>query len=109
MCPRAREYNNLFKVIIKDVLAKGKLALLLLFLVVITGFVIVLMTQQMRIAHSQYESLALERGVLNSEWTSLLLEEKILAERGKIAKIAVAKLKMKQVSSEDETIVMIKR
>lgn len=109
MCPRAREYNNLFKVIVKDVLAKGKLPILLLIFIVVTGLCIVLMTQKMRFSHTQYEALTLEKSVLDREWAKLILEEKRLTERGKIENIAVAKLNMKPITSDDETIVMLKK
>lgn len=109
-----RKSNNnkshcLARVVFEDICKFGKLSLLLFMLIVVASFAVLATTHKVRLLHNEQEQLMLQREMLESEWRNLILEENVLGDNKRIEKIALKKLGMQQTSSDNETIIKIKR
>jgi len=78
---------------------------LLLFMVVVSAFLVIYYTHINRQTTSQLELLLTQRDELDIEWRNLLLEQSSLAEHSAIESKAIKTLKMKHPSAKDEVIV----
>lgn len=99
---------SLVKSIIDDLFKHQKLSLLLLSLVVISAFLVLLITQQTRKQVFHQEQLMLERDVLESEWRNLVIEENVLAEPKRI-ELKANQLGMQYVTPNKETVIVLKK
>lgn len=101
--------NNLVEVIGQDLIKHNKLALLLLFAIVISAFSILIITQRTRLLLNNREQLLLAQDVLHNEWRNLILEENVLADQKRIEREAIQKLNMQYVTNKTESVIVVKK
>lgn len=100
-----KKQYNLVNIIYDDLYLYGKWQLLLLLLVLISAMLVVLVTYQTRSMIIDREKLVLEKNNLDTEWRSLILEEKILSHHNRIERIAMDKLQMHYAElTQDNTL-----
>ncbi|MBL4942374.1 MAG: cell division protein FtsL [Colwellia sp.] len=80
---------------------------LLLFLVVVSSFLVIYYTHMNRQTTSELEQLYTQRDELDIEWRNLLLEQSSLAEHSAIESRAKKLLKMKRPDADSEIIVIL--
>lgn len=100
------ERQSLPAIMAGDLLRYGKLALMLLLTVLISAVMVVTTAHQTRLLTTQREELVLERDALEIEWRNLILEENVLADHSRVARIASEKLHMQHVDPGQENIVV---
>ncbi|MDO2948233.1 cell division protein FtsL [Aeromonas simiae] len=101
----ADERINLSREIFVD-LWRHKVQLLLCVSVLVTAFVVILVTNMTRGKTSQYNELMAERDSLEIEWRHLLLEQGTLAEHSRVAGLAMEKLQMARPIVTTEKVII---
>ena len=84
---------HLAREIVAD-LWRHKLQVLLTVAVLVTAFAVILVTNMTRGLTAKQNDLMAEEDRLNIEWRHLLLEQGTLAERSRVASLAMDKLQM---------------
>ncbi|WP_159714744.1 cell division protein FtsL [Blochmannia endosymbiont of Camponotus nipponensis] len=93
----ANKQYNLISIIYDDLRIYGKWQLLLFLLVLTSAMLVILVTYQTRSMIMVREKLLLEKNVLDAEWSSLILSEKMLSHYSRIERVAIDKLQMRYV------------
>lgn len=103
-----RPSKSLFGLILSDLLGHQKISLLLLVFIIISAGAVLVITQQVRKQLFEREQLLLEQDVLESEWRNLVIEENVLADPKRVEDKAKNQLGMSYVTSQNETVIVIK-
>ncbi|TDQ57998.1 cell division protein FtsL [Mesocricetibacter intestinalis] len=93
-------------IVIEDLFSTNKLALVLLFSIVLTGIGTVWMTHKTRALVSEKGELTFEKQALENEFLNLKLEETTQSDNTRIEAIATVKLGMKHVESDQEVVIL---
>ncbi len=99
---------RLISLIGRDLFAHFKIPMLLLLLNVSTAVAVVYTTQMTRQLMGTREQLTLEKDKLNIEWRNLILEEYVLGDHKRITEIAKQQLMMRDITSNDEHVIIEK-
>ncbi len=97
--------QNLARIIARDLLSVGRLCVVLLLLILVSGIGVAYVTNQSRLVITTQNQLQLQREQLDVEWRNQLLEENALAETSRISHIAETKLQMSRPLATQEVIV----
>lgn len=103
---RAIHQTNLFNGHLSEMrLSKPfSLTLLLLFMVLISAFAVIYITNEHRISFGELEQLEQQTQQLQLQWGQLLLEQASLASPGRVEELAISKLQMKLPADKDSYV-----
>lgn len=99
---------TLIRSIWTDLIAVGRVPLVLLLLIFVSSIAVVLTTYNTRHQITLRDELLESREQLDSEWRNLILEENALAEHTRVQKVAIKDLDMKRPDSDKEVVVNLK-
>lgn len=100
------ENHSLVRVICSDLLRTAKFPLILLAAVLFSAIFVLTVVHRTRLLTTEREQLALNKAALDDEWRNLILEENVLGDHSRIARIASENMHMQYVDLKKENIII---